>query len=73
MTMRIIKESDIIQLPGLLPSRVGIAERDGKYLTFVSRVKGDVEEPVASSILPAPNIWTAQRQYCSRIRTLEGL
>ena len=73
MTMRIIKESDIIRLPGLYPTRVGIAERNGKYLTFTTKVKGDREEPIESSILPAPNLFVAQKQYCSRIRTLEGL
>jgi hypothetical protein len=73
MTIRIIKESDIIRLPGLLPTRVGIAEHNGKYLTFTTRIKGDRQEPIESSILPAPNLFVAQRQYCSRIRNLEGI
>lgn len=73
MTMRIIKESDVIKLPGLLPTRVGIAKKDGKYLTFTARVRGETEAPIESSIQEAPSMAVAQRQYTSRIRTLEGI
>lgn len=73
MAIKIIKESDIIRLPGLLPARVGIAKRGNEYLTFTARVRGNREEPIESSIVPAPNFTAAQQQYTARIRILEGL
>jgi hypothetical protein len=73
MAIKIIKESDIIRLPGLLPARVGIAKRGKEYLTFTARVRGDTEEPIESSMQPAPNMTVAQKQYTARIRILEGL
>ena len=73
MTMKIIKESDIIKLPGLTPARVGIAQHNGKYLTFTAKVVGDRQEPIPSSIMPASTIQVAQKQYAARIRALEGL
>lgn len=72
MITKIIKRSDIISLPGLAPARIGLAEQDKKYITFAIKVKDGVEEPIPSSIMPAPNMMVAQKQYTNRIRALEG-
>lgn len=69
---RIIKKSDTINLPGLAPARVGLAQTSHGYVTFVIKEENGEEVPVPSSIMPAMNMMIAQKQYVSRIRTLEG-
>ena len=73
MTVKILRKSDRIDLPGLYPSRIVLAQQNRQLITFIARVEGEQEIPVESSIRPAPSRAVADRQFTARIRALEGL
>lgn len=73
MTVKILRKSDRIDLPGLYPSRIVLAQQNRQLITFIARVEGEQEIPVESSIRPAPTIAVANRQFTARVRALEGL